>query len=63
MINKKVSFLKIRDVKSPNRANQHDAGTDFFMPEYTPEFFQVLTKANLNNKIRYAVIYDTILNK
>jgi hypothetical protein len=39
MINKKVSFLKIRDVKSPNRANQHDAGTDFFMPEYTPEFF------------------------
>ena len=63
MINKKVSFLKIRDVKSPNRANQHDAGTDFFMPEYTPEFFEVLTKANLKNKIKYSIVFDTQLNK
>ena len=63
MINKKVSFLKIRDVKSPKRANQHDAGTDFFMPEYTPEFFEVLTKANFNNKIKYSIIFDTELNK
>jgi hypothetical protein len=30
----KVYFTKVRDVKTPNRANQHDAGTDFFVPFY-----------------------------
>lgn len=28
----KVLFTKVRDVKSPNRANQHDAGIDFYIP-------------------------------
>ena len=30
----KVQFNLVRDVKKPNRANKHDAGTDFFVPEY-----------------------------
>lgn len=30
-----ISFTKTRRVKSPNRANQHDAGMDFFIPEDT----------------------------
>lgn len=28
----KIIFTKVRDVKSPNRANQHDAGIDFYIP-------------------------------
>ena len=29
---KTVNFIKIRDVKTPNRANDTDAGVDFFVP-------------------------------
>lgn len=28
----KVIFTKVRDVKSPTRANKHDAGIDFYIP-------------------------------
>ena len=28
-----IKFLKVRDVKSPSRANEYDAGIDFYVPE------------------------------
>ncbi len=28
-----LEFTKIRDVKSPNRANDGDAGLDFYIPK------------------------------
>ena len=28
----RVLFTKVRDVKSPTRANKHDAGIDFYIP-------------------------------
>lgn len=31
----KLEFTKIRDVKSPNRANEGDAGLDFYIPQLT----------------------------
>ena len=34
--NRTIEFTRIRDVKAPSRANSHDAGTDFFVPNYTP---------------------------
>ena len=29
----KLQFVKTREVKSPNRANEYDAGIDFFVPD------------------------------
>lgn len=54
--NKKIQFTKIRNVKSPNRANSHDAGTDFFIPEYSDQFVKDLMEKNKNNALTY--IYD-----
>ena len=42
----KISFLKIRDVKSPLRANQFDAGIDFFVPKFTKQFISDLKEKN-----------------
>jgi deoxyuridine 5'-triphosphate nucleotidohydrolase len=50
-----VDFIKIRDVKSPNRANPSDAGTDFYVPNYTPEFVSDLIKKNANRDLRYEI--------
>jgi len=41
-----IKFLKTRIVKSPSRANAFDAGIDFFVPEFTPEFLKVLREKN-----------------
>ena len=49
-MNNKIRFTKIRDVKSPTR-NQGDAGSDFYVPEYSDEFKQVLYEKNENNNI------------
>lgn len=57
-MDKRVQFTKIRDVKSPNRANMHDAGIDFFIPNYTEEFAQVLKHKNAKNKIQYHLAFD-----
>jgi dUTP pyrophosphatase len=35
-----IKFLKTREVKSPSRANQYDAGIDFYIPEFTPQFIE-----------------------
>jgi dUTPase len=41
-----IKFLKTRDVKSPTRAHQNDAGIDFYVPEFTPEFVDLLKQKN-----------------
>jgi len=41
-----IKFLKTRVVKDPSRANAHDAGIDFYVPEFTPEFVEVLKEKN-----------------
>ena len=33
--NRKIQFTKIRDVKSPNRANLNDAKINFYIPNYS----------------------------
>jgi len=41
-----IKFLKVRDVKSPSRANKLDAGIDFYVPELTDEFVKELREKN-----------------
>jgi len=41
-----IKFLKTREVKSPTRANQTDAGIDFYVPEFTPIFIKDLASKN-----------------
>jgi len=41
-----IKFLKTRDVKSPSRNNQYDAGIDFYVPKFTKEFIEVLKNKN-----------------
>lgn len=51
--NKKIQFTKIRDVKTPNRANLNDAGMDFYIPNYSEEFLNDLKAKNTENKLQY----------
>ena len=39
-------FNKVRDVKSPTQAYNYPAGTDFYIPSYSPEFYTDLTNKN-----------------
>jgi len=41
-----VKFLKIRDVKSPSRAYDFDAGIDFYVPVFTSQFIADLKEKN-----------------
>ena len=41
-----IKFLKVRDVKSPNRAFEYDAGIDFFVPKFTKDFVEDLKEKN-----------------
>ncbi|HUS49809.1 MAG TPA: hypothetical protein VMZ91_06570 [Candidatus Paceibacterota bacterium] len=41
-----IKFLKVRNVKSPSRANRYDAGIDFYVPEFTTEFLKDLKEKN-----------------
>jgi len=41
-----IQFLKIRDVKSPNRAYEFDAGIDFFVPTFTKSFLDDVVAKN-----------------
>lgn len=51
---KDIKFIKTRDVKSPNRANQNDAGIDFFIPNATPEFINDFIKKNEGHTYKFA---------
>lgn len=52
-----MNFGKIRKVKSPTRANQRDAGIDFFIPDYSEEFVKDLLNKNDNINILKEKIY------
>lgn len=49
-MNKKIEFTKIYPVKSPQRAHSDDAGTDWFIPDATEEFFNDFVEKNKNNE-------------
>ena len=54
-----IKFLKVRDVKSPTRANKHDAGIDFYVPEFTPKFVDILQEKNPDLNISdYGIILE-----
>lgn len=42
-------FIKTRDVKSPCRAHDTDAGIDFFVPKFDEEFIKELKAKNSDN--------------
>lgn len=42
-----IRFIKTLDVKSPKRANAHDAGVDFFIPEFSRDFVDDFVYKNL----------------
>lgn len=44
----KIVFTKVRDVKSPQQAYSFPAGTDLFIPEYSPGFRSDLVAKNPN---------------
>ena len=50
--NNLVYFTKIRDVKSPKRG-KGDAGNDFFVPEYTPEFADYFMELNAKYNVKF----------
>jgi len=52
-MNTKIQFAKVRSVKSPCRANKHDAGIDFFIPDHKGDFFKDLVEKNKNNQVTY----------
>lgn len=41
-----IAFTKVRDVKIPARANTHDAGVDFYVPNYNETFASDLMAKN-----------------
>lgn len=44
----KIKFLKVRDVKSPERGTDEAAGIDMFVPNYNDEFKEDLLAKNPN---------------
>ena len=44
--NSTIKFLKIRDVKDPNRSYPTDAGIDFFVPVFNESFIEDLINKN-----------------
>jgi dUTP pyrophosphatase len=51
-----IKFLKVRDVKSPERGHEHDAGIDFYVPEFTEDFLKDLIEKNPYLIINYEKI-------
>lgn len=45
-MNDTIKFLKIRDVKSPGRAYDFDAGIDFYVPKFDASFVKDLKEKN-----------------
>lgn len=41
-----IKFLKIRNVKNPSRGYPTDAGIDFYVPKFTPQFIKDLKDKN-----------------
>lgn len=51
-----VKFIKVRDVKSPERGTSVAAGIDFFVPKYSQQFITDLIKLNPFRNIKYGMI-------
>lgn len=43
-----IGYMKLLEVKSPNRGTNKSAGIDLFIPENTADFFNVFRKYNQN---------------
>ena len=56
---KTIEFTKIREVKSPSRANKHDAGIDFYIPELSDNFYNDLIEKNKHNNVSYKIDIDS----
>jgi len=56
-----IKFLKTREVKSPSRANRFDAGIDFYVPEFTPEFIKAMEEKN--PELKYIPLEDGFILK
>lgn len=46
-----IAFTRLRDVKAPNRGNEHDAGVDFYIPNYDTDFLNAMQEKNKGNNI------------
>ena len=44
-----IYFTKVREVKTPLRANSHDAGIDFFIPKLDEKFWEDFKAKNPNH--------------
>lgn len=53
-----IKFLKVRDVKSPSRANAYDAGIDFYVPQLTKEFIDLLGEKNPQLKLKRRISFS-----
>ena len=51
-----IQFLKIRDVKSPQRSSSEEAGIDFFIPTLTNYFFKSLNECNPLHGRQYTIL-------
>lgn len=49
----RIQFIKVREVKSPTKAYGDAAGTDFYIPDCTEQFFNDLKEKNKNNCLSY----------
>lgn len=58
-----IKICKVRDVKTPSRANSTDAGLDFFVPEYSQKFVDDLWEKNPGLYITKEGIYLPQLNR
>jgi dUTPase len=56
-MDEKIKFLKTREVKSPTRANKYDAGIDFYVPEFSRDFVDILKEKNPGVEINMLGIY------
>lgn len=57
--NNELIFTRVRDVQLPKRANQHDAGIDFFCPVLDSELIQRINE--INNSKNVITTHDFIL--
>lgn len=49
--NNELIFTRVRDVQLPKRANQHDAGIDFFCPVLDSELIQRINEINNSKNV------------
>ena len=61
MENNEIIFTKVRDVKSPTRANQNDAGIDFYCPVIDEKLGNDFQKKNEPNESNAIILPDIIL--